>query len=932
MGVVYEALDRERGVTVALKTLRGIADGDALLRFKNEFRSLRELDHPNLVKLFELLTLEGQWFYTMELVPGVDFLEYVRPSSTPWTHAAAEFASAPTLAAAPDGALCSVSGAGPSGGSPVAIRTLQVDRLRHALPQLVDGLRALHRADKVHRDIKPSNILVTRDGRLVLVDFGLITHIGVRGWVDRGGTPGYMAPELLTERFVGPEADWFSVGVVLYQALTNHLPFDTGHAALQGPVRSLEPALPAELNELCTDLLRLDPLARPQGDEILRRLGANVSRRPHTSDPGRAEPSALVGRFEELRTLITVYDRMRSGDAATIVVRGESGIGKSTLVRHFGKLIAKEAIVLAGRCYERESVPYKALDEVVDALSSWLAALPDAQARALVPADAFLLLEAFPVLRRVRALTEARAGATLAILARERRSRVFAAMRELLARAGERGPLVLLIDDLQWADMDSLALIAEFTRMPSAPRMLLVATLRIGGDELPLDGAMDRFVGVGMTQLLVKPLAPVHAEELAAQILADAAAGIELNPRTIASDAAGHPLFIDALVRHAVSGGAGGEKPRLDDALWTQIEHLEPARAQILHVLAVAGRPLAQEVVAEALKISIAELALDLRCLRSEHLAKTEGSRRSDVVEPYHDRVREAVLDHLDEKQRRYWHERLALVLESISTTDPETLSIHWRGAGDPGRASHFVALAAVQAARQLAFERAIRLYRQAISLGGSGAIVFEHWEKLGEALANAGRGAEAAEAYQAAARGATSLHALRLQRLAADQLLRSGHVDDGIAAMRPVLAAYGVPAPSTPRRALASFLWHKALLATARPRLGFRERAECDVSPKQLARLDACWSAAFGLFMVDQVRALDYHARHLLSALAVGEPSRVARGLVMEATATAALGKRRERVRWLLDRASDLSTRLQDPYLDALVTLAVSVQAPCAT
>ena len=120
MGVVYEALDRERGARVALKTLRPNLDGgDTLQRFKNEFRWLQDLHHPNVVSFGELFGEDGRWFFTMELVEGDDFLAWVRP-----THETRE---------RPE---------------------LDVTRLRAALPQLARGLHALHRAGKVHRDVK----------------------------------------------------------------------------------------------------------------------------------------------------------------------------------------------------------------------------------------------------------------------------------------------------------------------------------------------------------------------------------------------------------------------------------------------------------------------------------------------------------------------------------------------------------------------------------------------------------------------------------------------------------------------------------------------------------------------------------------------------------------------------------------------------------
>ncbi|MFI5288842.1 MAG: serine/threonine-protein kinase, partial [Polyangia bacterium] len=214
MGVVYEALDRERDVRVALKTLRA-PSAEALLRLKREFRALQGLEHPNLVNLGELIEAAGQWFFTMELIDGIDLLTWVRPGS--------EIPSLAQTADSPFGEVAQGAARSPNavGG------TLDLSRLRQAIAQLASGLFALHRAHKVHRDIKPSNVLVTPAGRVVLLDFGLIAE----GFGDRDegrvtGTPAYMAPEQSASDRVGPEADWYAMGVVLFEALTGRLPFD----------------------------------------------------------------------------------------------------------------------------------------------------------------------------------------------------------------------------------------------------------------------------------------------------------------------------------------------------------------------------------------------------------------------------------------------------------------------------------------------------------------------------------------------------------------------------------------------------------------------------------------------------------------------------------------------------------------------------------
>src|SRR5688572_17186305 len=163
-GIVYEAIDRERGGTVALKAL-GRNDPGALLRFKNEFRALADLSHPNLVALYELVSEGDEWFLTMELVNGCDFLSYVwRFEADAARHGASPLAESPTasrldLAQAP-------LGLDDPEPAPLQETPADLTRLGPALQQLGTGLRVLHSAGKLHRDIKPSNVLVTGDGQV----------------------------------------------------------------------------------------------------------------------------------------------------------------------------------------------------------------------------------------------------------------------------------------------------------------------------------------------------------------------------------------------------------------------------------------------------------------------------------------------------------------------------------------------------------------------------------------------------------------------------------------------------------------------------------------------------------------------------------------------------------------------------------------------
>jgi eukaryotic-like serine/threonine-protein kinase len=919
MGVVYEAHDRERNARVALKTLRS-ASPDTLQRFKNEFRWLQDLHHPNVVSFGELFSESGRWFFTMELVDGVDFVSWVRPipAGAQKLSGSGEW-SPDTLDPAEGRRLARL----------VARAPLDESRLRAALVQLARGLAALHRAHKVHRDVKPANLLVTPAGRVVVVDFGLARDARAqRSGEHVVGTAEYMAPEQAASKTVGPAADWYAVGAVLYEALTGRAPFSGSPLEVlinkqtmqPSPPHTREPTVPRDLEALCMDLLRVDPAARPTGDEVLRRLGDAAP--ADAAPPLEREP--FVGREPELQALRgALVAAVEGATAVTMLVHGESGVGKSALVRRFTEEIGAQALVLAGRCYERESVPYKAVDGVIDALSRHVMRLRRDEAEALLPPNAVLLAQVFPVLRRVEAVSALPLERASRPGPQETRARVFAALRALFARLAADRPLVIAIDDLQWSDADSIALLAEVLRGPDAPRILLTATVRGESDAQRNTDLMRALGGPGLVRHLeVKRLSHDDARALARALSGETGAQVD----AIADEAGGHPLFIDELVRAARhAGGSAPGKLRFDDAVRSRVQRLEPTVRQLLELVVVAGGPLAQEVFATAAAVDFGELGRRIAQLRSAQLVRTTGARRTDAVEPYHDRVRAAVDAQLDARTRKRWHERLALALEAAGAraTDPETLSVHWNGAGDPERAAHYAGVAASQAAEALAFDRAARLYRLAIELRPIEGAAFQ--ARLGDVLASAGRGPEAARAYLQAAEGANARESVDLRRRAAEQLLVSGHIDSGLDALQTVLRAAGMTLPKTPARALRSLWWSRTRLRLRG--LGFRERDPSQVPPSVLARIDTCWSVGVGLALVDPLRSFDFQTRHARLALDAGEPYRVARGLCAEAVYLSAMGAyaRAERV---LERAQGLVKTIDSPHTRGLHAMASGVAA----
>ena len=629
MGVVFEAIDTRDGTRVALKTLRTDRPR-SIAAFKDEFRALADLAHRNLVALGTLVTTGEQPFFTMELIEGRNFLQHVR----------ADYDSA-------------------AAGSRTAV---DAARLLDAFRQLAEGLQTLHDAGKLHRDIKATNVLVTDDGRVVILDFGLAVELREGEYQTHAiaGTPAAMPPEQRTGGAMTAATDWYAAGVMLSEALGGRGPATDQTAgamdAIPGSPRVANPP-PAEiiagLTALSHELLREKPSDRPTGAEILRRLsGKQIETR------GAA---AWVGREAEIGALGLAANVVRRGKPLVVLLHGPSGIGKSSLVKKFLDGL-QHCVVLRGRCFESESVPYNAFDGIVDQLYHFLRRLRDEQIERLLPLDVSNLCRIFPTLMDIPAVREAAGDAKTSLDVQELRQQAFAALREVFSRMVrfERTLLVLFIDDLQWADRDSAELLLELVRQPGAPALLLVAAYRsedAEGNEclrairtLDLPEAECRAFAE-QREVALERLSPEEAGALALSLLSnqpDAAARAE----AIARESSGSPLFVkflsQSLTLSSESDAAHPLTLNLGDVLWREICRLSPAEKAIVEVVAVAGRPLARSIVYRAAGFADSDVTSygqlkNRRFIRAASISEDGG----EMIEAYHDRVRETVVEHL---------------------------------------------------------------------------------------------------------------------------------------------------------------------------------------------------------------------------------------------------------------------------------------------
>jgi eukaryotic-like serine/threonine-protein kinase len=892
MGTVYLARDLRLDRRVALKVLLG-GEPDALTRFKQEFRALADISHPNLIVLHELLCDEGTWLFTMDYVEGRDFLQHV---------SALEGREAPTLLEVDAHRLRESRRPPESAQSHCPVRDEVM--LRRVFAQLVDAVCSLHAAGKLHLDLKPSNVLVSASDHVTVLDFGLARDLKQSSQLSTQrllGTPAYMAPEhAQSGRFV-PASDWYGVGVMLYEALTGRLPFEgpIAHILLSKTNRDPDPPgrlcrdVPPDLERLCMELLARDPAARPTGADVLQRFGGGALHAHSGPTRGhRDTPELFVGRHQVLEVL-----RARSHGSSqprALLLHGGSGVGKTTLARRFLDELAQRegTLVLQGACYEREAMPFKAFDGVVDALIAHLTRLPPLELGALLPRHAYTLSRLFPAFSALAKPPSARRpdddDPALG------RARAFRAFAELFGRLSDHGEVVLFIDDLHWSDLDSALLLrALFEGLEPVP-LLLIGTYRSGEAASPLLMELRELArenpALALEDAEVGALEAADANALAGALLALAGVGSAELAQQIAQESHGVPLFIQELVRHAARGGA--HEISLSEALSGRIVALPRNAAALLDVLAASSGPIPQRIAFRAAGLAQAQEAA-LHTLRVAGLARSRGAKAEDSVETTHDRIRQVVRTRLGEDGLASVHARLLDAFEHETVHDDERLFTHSLGAGQKEPALAHAERAAERARDALAFHRAIELYRVALELAGQ--VAPEDRDRrarvlrgLADALAALGHSIDAAQAYTDAAQ-LSDHDADQLERMAADQRLRGGDIQRGTELLRAVLERVGVSYPRSPRAALAALAFERARLFARG--LSFEPRPPGEISAQEHTLLESLRLALGVYWLVEPVRGALFATLFLRHALEAGHERHVLRGLETEAAYVALTG-----------------------------------------
>lgn len=829
MGVVYRARDKTFGREVALKTLQNM-NPDNLHRFKGEFRTLADIAHPNLAALYELLSDGETWSFSMEILEGVELLEYI------WSG----FESLESRGDKKSFSVSSTDG--------TRLTSERMERLEDAMKQIAIGLNSLHDAGVLHSDIKPSNVFMTTEGRLVLLDFGLSVPIARRKRDSKvvQGTPRYISPEQASASRLTEASDWYAVGVMLYEVLTGRLPFRgktmeiLSRKQIESPIdpAELRSDNPQHLNDLCVALLDRIPINRPSAPDVLRCFGAPdladdmLSTRRAVSK----ESIELVGRERHLEMLRKSFARVVGGETLSTFVHGKSGMGKSVLIRSFldGVNARNEAVVLEGRCYEQESVPFKALDSLIDSLAVYLESLSEDVIHTVMPRDRLALTRVFPVLGAAPEVENATYPSIENAEQPELRQRAMNALRELLQRLAIREPLVLYVDDLQWGDVDSAGLLADLVRPPDAPRMLLLVSYRSEDVENSacLRAVTEAFeTGEQLPsreELSIDALTEEEATQLALILLGKDDETHQADAKKIAQESNGWPFFVWEMAQHLQEDPALADQTLdLDEVIWSRVNRLPPETMRMLELIAVVGRPIASAEVYQALEAITKGPTLLTQLRAGNFVRTTESEDEKTVVETYHDRIRESVYNHLNDAQIKGHNLNLAETIEQVSRICVENLQVHIDGiadyeepecplelekhvwqrvfdlayffdaAGDPERAFPFALVAAEQTRSQNALEVAEQQFRIADRGASSVAepLRFRVAEGLGDVLMLRGKYDEGRVQLETAGSFATGdMASARIDGKLGALIFKSGDIGNAAQYLENALRTLGDP------------------------------------------------------------------------------------------------------------------------------------------
>ena len=432
MGRVYKVYDTVREKNLAIKEMsRTHVDSPvALLRFKNEFRIMSEFMHPDTVHVYDFGTsVEKTPFITMEYIEGKNLSE---------------------------------------------LSDLSTDQVVDLLIKLARALGYIHSRLYVHRDLKPDNIKLLEDGSVNLLDYGLMSQLGVPSSGKISGTIYYLAPEVITGGFIDEGTDLYSLGVIGYELLTGSRPF-TGsrHEILKGhlKMKPVEPSklragIPARINDVIMKLLEKDKDKRYRNtqkllEDLLLIAGKEEPIETVEQKQGYIYSSKLIGRDNELKEFRKILINLQNRKGGSIFIGAPAGLGKTRLMNEMKTLAELDEIhtVFPERRGSGGRV-FGLIEELIHQLEPLVASDKSGEEKSL-PA----VLTALKSL-----LKDEEAGA--------KQDEIVKQLKILFSGLSEQSPLALFLDDLQWVDLKSLQVLNEILRLGANHPIVVVCGFR----------------------------------------------------------------------------------------------------------------------------------------------------------------------------------------------------------------------------------------------------------------------------------------------------------------------------------------------------------------------------------------------------------------------------------------------------------------------
>jgi signal transduction histidine kinase len=728
MGMVYLVQDKTRGdAELALKMVRPDALGErGLAQFQYEFAALAQLRHPNLVTVYDFgnVTSEtglsgagsllGQVFFTMEVVPGEDLLGV-----------AAAMLRAEQAQASFDGLY------------PIVV-------------QVCRALQYLHSRGFIHYDVKPRNIRVMPEGRVKLMDFGLIGEARSAGLARLRGTPDYVAPEIVRGEDVDQRADFYSLGVSLYEIVNGRLPFADSSTEIMLRKRlensaSLEIAfaenVPSVLQDFIRRLMAREPGQRFQSaDQVIQAInsisGSNFPVETPETVRGYIQSAGLVGREYEMARLQGLLMRALQGQGRLVLLAGPLGMGKMRLARELkSRAQMQRVLVIEATCKLQTTPPFKPWVEIFSQLAAYYRSAKPELLRLHAPA----LVQLMPEL-----------GAEFEALPPQKEVH----HRELLLGAALQFvlacdlPLLIFIYGLHSIDADSLVLLEQLGQEATNVPLLVCGVYR--DDEVsethPLNALIRRARAIGrqgeahagavelpFDLLRLGPLSETETLDYVRSMLgvSGEAAFLQTLVSRLLSQTGGIPDFIETLMQNLVDE----DQLRFDGEQWTvdvnqlslpgsileanrrRLERLGPDTLDLLQWAASMGQTIYLDVL---LRVCGQPLDLALGMLNKaawQHVLEIDQQGGQNTYRFSSDPIREAVYSTLHAGVRPERHRRISQELRQLYADEEvaEILTWHAGQAGDLAELVHYATLAAQKATRMSAYEAAAHYATQAL-------------------------------------------------------------------------------------------------------------------------------------------------------------------------------------------------------------------------